>query len=134
MDLSAVQCEVTDPPLEGVQVDDRGLVRDVLSVLQALQHPSKLCKDWHVRPLTTSSKTVGYDISATLDTAACDWQVHFADLDLIKQLDYARVGGVCVRGAGATVQIQVHVAARSVPVMVTQTDIIRVQKRTRWLF
>lgn len=132
MERSPVLCEVTDPPLEGVHVDDRILVRDVISVLQALQHPLKLCKDWHVRPISSSSKTVGYDICATLETSSCDWQVQFSDLDLIKQLDYARVGNISVRGVGPTVQIQVNVAAKSVPVMVTQTDIIRVQKRHRW--
>lgn len=126
--------DASDPPLDGVHVDDRGLVRDVLTLLQTMQHPTRICKDWHVRAITNTSKTVGYEVSATIDTSkSVDWEIHFSDLEILKQLDVARIGQISIRGTGASFHLQVYVTARSVPVMLTQVDIIRVQKRHRWL-
>jgi hypothetical protein len=128
----SVPCKLSDPDLDGVHFDDKPLVRDVISVLQALQNPVRLCKDWHVRVVTNSVKTIGYEVSATIDTKNSDWEVQLSDMDLIKQLDYARVGPICLRGVGISVHLQVYVTSKLVPVMVTQVDILRVQKRHRW--
>ena len=116
-----------EPILDDVQAQDRPLVRDVISVLHAMQNPLKVCKGWAVSLVGTN-----YEITGSVDTKAGEWEIFYEDLDLLRQLDYARVGPVSVRGSGAAVSVRVKVTAKSVPVMITQTDILRVQKRTRW--
>ena len=125
--------DAEDPSLDGVHGDDKGLVRDVLSMLQILQHPTRICKDWHVRVVTNSSKTIGYEVTATIDTSKSpDWEIQFSDLEIIKQLDIVRVGQISVRCTGATSHLQVYISSRSVPVMLTEVDIIKVRKLHRW--
>lgn len=129
--------EIPDPSeasLDGVHADDKGLVRDTLTVLQALQKNKKILKDWHVRVLTNTVQTTGYEISANIETTQkTEWEVHFSDLEIIKQLDFARVGPISLRGIGNTIQIKIHIIAKCMPVMVTDIDIVRLKKRTRWL-
>ena len=128
--------EIADPAdakLSGVHADDKALVRDCLTVLQALHKNKGILKDWHVRVLTNTMNTTGYDLSATVDTSQkAEWEIHFSDLDVIKQLDFARVGPISVRGVGGTTQIKIHIISKCVPVMVTEVDIVRLKKRTRW--
>ena len=118
---------MADPVLDDVQAQDRPLVRDVISVLHAMQNPLQVCKGWSVGLVG-----VNYEITGSIDTKTGEWEIFYEDLDLLRQLDYARVGPVSVRGSGAAVSVRVKVTAKSVPVMITQTDILRVQKRTRW--
>ena len=128
--------EIADPAdakLNGVHADDKALVRDCLTVLQALHKNKDILKDWHVRVLTNAMNTTGYELSATVKTTEKpEWEIHFSDLDVIKQLDFARVGPISVRGIGNTTQIKIHIISKCVPVMVTEVDIVRLKKRTRW--
>jgi hypothetical protein len=120
--------EITDATLDDVHDDDKGLVREVISLLSAMQHPCSVCKSWSVNLVGTN-----YEVNGFIDTkSGSEWEVFYEDLDLIRQLDYARVGPISIRGTGASVHVRVRVTAKSVPVMVTQCDIIRVQKRRRW--
>ena len=128
MDAPArVTVAMPDPALDDVQAQDRPLVRDVISVLHAMQNPLKVCKGW-----TVTLVGVNYEVTGSIDTRTGEWEVFYEDLDLLRQLDYARVGPVSIRGIASSVSVRVRVTAKSVPVMITQTDILRVQKRTRW--
>lgn len=125
------QAYVEDPPIDDiVKTEDQSLVKDVISMLSALQHPNNICKKWSV--VLKPVKTTQYEITGLVDTKCGAWQVSHADLDLLRQLNYSRVGPVCVKGNGTTVEISVTVTSLSERAMVTECDIIRVSKRTRW--
>jgi hypothetical protein len=125
---AAMNAYVEDPELDEVKEGDRKLIKDVISVLSALQHPSKVCKGWSVKPYQSTH----YDVVGHIDTKAGGWEVCYDDLDLIRRLDYGRIGSVSVRVTGLSSQICVRVLSHSERVMVTECDIIRVRKRSRW--
>lgn len=114
--------------LDEVCPEDRPLVSDVISLLSALQRPNKLIKGYIVSP-----KSTHYEIQAFVDTRNGDWEVGFEDLDVLRRLDDNRVRPVTVRATGQSAQIVVGVLKRSERVMLIEHDVIRVQKRARWL-
>jgi len=120
---------VENPDLDEVKSEDRSLIKDVVSVLSAIQHPNRMCKGWSVKPRGTTH----YDVIGNIDTKGGNWVVFYDDLDLIRKLDYARIGSVSVRMTGPlSAEIYVRVTSQSERVMVTECDIIRVHKRARW--
>jgi hypothetical protein len=126
---ATMKAYVENPDLDEVKPEDRNLIKDVVSMLSSIQHPNRLCKGWSVKPRGTTH----YDVVGHIDTKNKDWAVYYDDLDLIRRLDYARVGGVSVRVSGPlSAEIYVRVTSQSERVMVTECDIIRVHKRTRW--
>ena len=125
---AAMKVFVEDPVMDEVKPEDHRLVKDVLSMMSALHYPDKLFKGWHVK----SKGTTHYEVTGCIDTSSGEWEVFYDDLDLIRKLDYARISPVSVRVSGLSAQICVRVLSQSERVMVTECDIIRVQKRTRW--
>lgn len=126
-----MQAYVEDPPIDDVvKPEDQALVKDVINMLSALQHPNNVCKKWTVslKPV----KTTQYEVTGLVDTKGGTWHVSYADLDLIRQLNYTRIGPVLVKGTGSTVEICVTVTSMGERAMVTECDIIRVSKKTRW--
>lgn len=126
-----MQAYVEDPPIEDiVKPDDQALVKDVISMLSALQHPNNICKKWTVtlKPV----KATQYEVTGLIDTKNGTWQVSYSDLDLLRQLNYARIGPVYVKGTGTAVEISVTVTSVTERAMVTECDIIRVCKKTKW--
>jgi hypothetical protein len=120
-----------DPPIDDiVKPEDVSIVKDVISMLSALQAPNNICKKWSVnlKPV----KTTQYEVTGLIDTKNGAWQVSYEDLDLIRQLNYARVGPVCVKGNGSSAEISVTITSLTERAMVTECDIIRVNKRARW--
>jgi hypothetical protein len=126
-----MQAYVEDPPIDDVvKPEDQALVKDVISMLSALQHPNNICKKWTVslKPV----KVTQYEVTGLIDTKCGTWQVSYNDLDMLRQLNYARVGPVVVKGTGSAVEISVTVTSMSERAMVTECDIIRVHKKARW--
>jgi len=120
-----------DPPIDDiVKPEDVSIVKDVISMLSALQAPNNICKKWSVtlKPV----KTTQYEVTGLIDTKNGVWHVSYEDLDLIRQLNYARVGPVCVKGNGSAAEISVTITSLTERAMVTEYDIIRVNKRARW--
>jgi hypothetical protein len=116
---------IDTPELDEVKAEDQGLVRDVIAVLSAIQHPNAVIKGWVVMP-----KTTFYEVVAQMDLKAGVCEISQGDMDLLKQLDTNRVSS-SVRVTGAGGQVVVRVMKRSERVMTTEYDIIRVQKRAR---
>jgi hypothetical protein len=115
-----------EPELDEVKAEDRGLVRDVIAVLSAIQHPNIVIKGWVVNP-----KTKFYEVLGTVDLKAGECEISHGDMELLKQLDRHRVSP-SVRMSALSGQVVVRVTPKSERVMVTEYDIIRVQKRARW--
>ena len=120
--------------VDGVHTDDRNLVREVLSIMHVFYKKNGLLKDWQVRVLTNLTQITAYEVCTTIDTQPNgDWEVQYSDLEMIRELDFARIGPIRVRGTGSSAQLVVYVNSKLVPMMVTHTDILRVsKKRTLW--
>jgi hypothetical protein len=115
-----------EPSLDDVRPEDRNLVLDVISLLSAMQHPHKLCSYWSVK-----AHNARYEITATIDSKAGEWEVFFDDLDTISRLDPPRIR-ISLMSVGQVSTIKVMVQARSERCMQTETDVLRIRKRTRW--
>jgi hypothetical protein len=114
------------PELDEVKAEDRALVRDVIAVLSAMQHPNTVIKGWVVNP-----KTGFYEVLGTIDLKSGECEISYKDMELLRVLDTHRIEP-SVRISGLSAQVAVKVVQRSERVMVTEYDIIRVQKRSRW--
>lgn len=114
---------MTDPALQGVKQEDRVLVRNVIYLLHACKHPERLCLSWSV-----SNTRTGYEVAGFMDPAK-DFEVFKEHLDFIALADPLRVQSISVRRSGETSQVVIRVLSKSEPVMLTEMDIITVQKK-----
>ncbi len=127
-EIEVVQAAGDEPDLDGVKEEDRALVRDVIALMSALQHPGQLCKGWNVNPIGTTH----YEVNGMIDAKQGEWEVFIEDLELLQRLDPFRVKNVSVRATGQATQLRVTVLSRTERVMVTEFDVLRVRKRRRW--
>jgi hypothetical protein len=111
--------------LDGVKPDDRQGVREIISVLHSIQSPSPICKNWTVTPTANSH----YDVVAHLNNNDCE--IFLEDLDLIRQLDNARIVSVSIKFT-PTPHVRVRLASKDVRVCVTECDVLRIRKRRTW--
>jgi hypothetical protein len=115
-----------DPELDEVDAEDRVLVKDVIAVLSAMQHPNTVIKGWMVSP-----KTKFYEVQGSLDLKTGECEISHEDMDLLKQLDLYRVAP-SLRISATSAHLVARVLRKSVRVMVNEHSIVRVQKRARW--
>ena len=87
-----------------------------------------------IKGYIVSPKTRYYEVQAFIDTKNGEWEVGFEGLDVLKALDLHRVRPVTVRVTGQSAQIVVGVLRRAERVMVTEHDVIRVQRKRKWLW
>ena len=113
-----------------VKEEDKNLIQDIISLLDKLQQPKRLCKGWVVNPEKTYYEVIG-NIDTTND-ASGEWEVFLDDMDLIRQLDPYRIPSISLRMNGTTPQIKIRVIPRSERVVIHSTDILRVQKKRRF--
>ena len=120
-----------DPPIEDIVLkEDVNLIKDIISLLSGLQHPDKICKKWNILLRPTRFKQ--YEVTGLIDTREGSWQVDYSSLDLIRQLNYSHITNVSVKGTAGNVEISVIVTSLTERALVTECDVIRVRKRTRW--
>jgi hypothetical protein len=115
-----------EPELEEVQAEDRPLVKDVIAVLSAMQHPNTVVKGWVVTP-----KARFYEVLGSLDLKAGECEITHEDMELLKQLDLYRVAP-SLRISATSAHLVARVTRRSERVMVSEHSIVRVQKRAWW--
>lgn len=126
---STIKITINEPSLQGVKQEDRTLVRNVIYLLHACKHPERLCMSWSV---TNSRAGNEYEITGLLDPSK-DFEIFKDDLDLIKQADPLRVQPISIRKTGDTSQIVIKVLARSEPIMMTELEILTVQKKRKFV-
>ena len=120
-----LKISMTEPSIQGVKQEDRTTVRNVIYLLHACKHPERLCLSWNV-----SNTRNGYEITGLLDPSK-DFEIFKCDLDMISMADPLRVHSISVCKRGDAPQIVIKVLARSEPVMLTEMDILTVQKKRR---
>ena len=125
--LNVASITMAEPALQGVKQDDRLLVRNIIYILHACRHPERLCLSWNV----TNTRN-GYEITGLMDPSK-DFEIYKEDLDLIHATDPLRVQSVSVRKTGDAPQLLVRVLSRGEPVMLTELEVITVQKKRKLL-
>lgn len=124
---STLKITMNEPALQGVKLEDRTLVRNVIYLLNACKHPERLCMSWSV---TNSRSGNGYEVTGLLDPSK-DFEIFKDDLDMIKLADPLRVQPISIRKTGDTSQIVIKVLAKSEPIMMTELEIVTVQKKRK---
>ena len=118
-----------EPELPNVHAEDRVVVRNVLYAAQAcLQGENKL-ENWAV---TLHDKH--YVVNMYL-SGGSDFDVNLRDMQLIADVNPLRVVSVNLSRVGsAAVALRVVVSNRDQPVVITETEVVRLRKRRRFLF
>ena len=122
---STLKITMSEPALQGVKQEDRNLVRNVIYLLHACKHPERLCMSWSV-----ANTRNGYEVTGLLDPSK-DFEIFKEDLDLIQLVDPLRIQSIAVRKAGDAPQILIKVLSRCEPVMMTELEVLTVQKKRR---
>ena len=126
-ELPVAKITMAEPTLQGVKQDDRLLVRNIIYILHACRHPERLCVSWNV----TNTRN-GYEVTGLLDPNK-DFEIYKEDLDLIHSADPLRVQSISVRKTGDAPQLLVRVLSKGEPVMMTELEVITVQKKRKLL-
>ena len=116
--------ETLEPYLDAVKAEDKTLVRDVIRVVQSL----KKCKTWTINVVAK-----GYEILCWVNNQE-DVDITMEELDLIQQSNPLRVQYAGVRFFSATGKgaLRVYVLTQSEPVMIQESTLVRIRKRSRW--
>jgi hypothetical protein len=124
---STIKITMTEPTLQGVKQDDRVLVRNILYLLHACKHPERMCTSWSVTNMRSGS---GYEIIGLIDQSK-DYEIFKEDLDLIKLADNLRVQSISIRKSGDALQIVIRVLSKSEPIMMTELEVMSIQKKRK---
>jgi hypothetical protein len=124
---SKLQITISEPSLQGVKQEDRLTVRNVIYLLHACKHPARMCVSWSV---ANSRDGTGYEITGFLDPSK-DYEIFKEELDLITLADPLRVKSISVGKSGDAPRIIIKVLSKSEPVMMTELDVMTVQKKRR---
>ena len=124
---STLKISMSEPALQGVKQEDRTLVRNVIYLLHACKHPERLCMSWSV---TNSRSGSGYEVTGLLDPSK-DFEIFKEDFDLLKLADPLRVQSISLRKTGDTSQIVIKVLSRSEPIMMTELEVLTIQKKRK---
>lgn len=112
--------------LEGVEMEDRSLVSDVIVLLRTLN----LLKTYNINTVNK-----GYEILSWVPRAENeDMLIDFSDLQYVLEINRLRVQHVSVKipkGNSGPV-IRVIVLSHATQVMLEEHSITRIQKRKRW--
>jgi|APCry1669191674_1035369.scaffolds.fasta_scaffold23811_2 hypothetical protein len=124
--LPCIQISMAEPQIQGVKQEDRAMVRNIIYLLHACKHPERLCISWSV-----SNTRNGYEVIGLLDPKK-DFEIFKEDLDLISLADPLRIQSISVRKTGDTPEILIRVLSKSEPVMMTEIEVLTVQKKRRF--
>lgn len=114
-----------DLGLEGVLEEDRPIVRNVIAALEAVKR-NKLFTSW------TCTVGQGYYL-VTAYMAEGDWELGARELDTVYEVNPCRVVSVSVANQAQRAAVKVKVSDRNQPLMLTETQLVHVRKRSRWL-
>jgi hypothetical protein len=124
---STLQISMSEPALQGVKQEDRSLVRNVIYLLHACKHPERLCVSWNV-----ANTRNGYEVTGFMDSGK-DFEILKENLDMISLADPLRIQSIAIRRTGEATQILIRILSKSEPIMMTELEVLTVQKKRRLL-
>ena len=113
--------------LDGVHEEDKVIVRNAITALQSIKK-DKVLSSWN---LNVDSANKCYVITAFLADIDCEFSTR--ELEILHDISPLRITSVSIGKMGPSVVIRVRVSHRDVPLVITETQIVHVRKRTRWL-
>ena len=111
--------------LDNVHPEDRIIIRNVVAAIEALK-AEKILLSWTVDTAHNS-----YMVNAYINDAV-DCEFSRAELDTIHDVNPLRVMSASVARAGGKLRLKVRVSDRNEPLMLTETQVVCVRKRSRW--
>jgi hypothetical protein len=113
--------------LDNVHVEDRIIVRNVVVAIQALKE-EKILLSWSVDNVPNQN---AYIVNAFInDTVDCEFSR--AELETIHDVNPLRVLSASVARVGSKLRLKVKVSDRNEPLILTETQVLTVRKRSRW--
>ena len=114
-----------DPCLERVHEDDRPIVSNVVAAIQVMKR-EKIFTSW------TCQVCKGcYVIEAHIDDVDCEFSSR--ELDMLHDVNPLRVVSVSVQRQGTKNSLKVRISDRNEPLMLTETQVLHVRKRSKWM-
>ena len=113
--------------LDAVHEEDRLIVRNVVVALQALRRDQRLFSSW-----TVGLQGPCYVVTAFL-LESTDYEVGSRELEMIHDVSPLRVQSVAMGRVGGKHVVRVLVVNKDQPLMLTETQVVHVRKRSRWL-
>ena len=111
--------------LDNVHVEDRVIIRNVVAAIEALK-AEKILLSW-----TVDAANNAYTVNAYI-TDSFDCEFSRADLDTIHDVNPLRVMSASVARVGSKLRLKVRVSDRNEPLILTETQVVCVRKRSRW--
>ena len=114
-----------DACLQGVHEEDRPIVRNVVAAIEHLKK-EKLFTSW-----TCTVAKGHYLVTAYIGDG--DWELGARELDVVHEVNPLRVVAVSVQSQGGRAAVRVRISDRNEPLMMTETQIVHLRKRSRWM-
>jgi hypothetical protein len=112
--------------LESIHEEDRLIVKNIVQVLQSFHKPS-LFSNW-----TCHVGKGCYLITAFFNDS--DWDLSHRELDVLYDVNPLRVLSVALHQQSQKLSLRVKVSDRHAPIMMTETQLVSIRKRSRWSF
>lgn len=111
--------------LDAVDIEDKPLVKDVITVLNSL----KICSGWVVNVVPK-----GYEILGWINNSKEDVTISLDDLDLLQQVNRVRIPIPTIKLLANSNKscVRIIVISHKEPVMVSEQTLLRVKKRKTW--
>jgi hypothetical protein len=112
--------------LDAVHPEDRTIVQNVVTAIEAIK-AEKILTSWEV-----SVAKGCYVVNAFLrDSADCEFSAR--ELEAVHDISPLRIQSVGICRLNGKLSVRVRVADRDTPLMLTETQIVQVRKRSKWL-
>lgn len=111
--------------LDNVHAEDKIVVRNVIAAIETVK-AEKILLGW-----TVEAAKGAYVVSAYVrDDVDCEFSR--AELETIHDVNPLRVLAASVKRVAGKMQISVKISDRNEPLMLTETQVLMVRKRSRW--
>lgn len=116
---------IMEPCLEAVHEEDRPIVRNVISALNILKK-TKIFSSWNCTVVKRFYIITAYFVEG-------EWEIGTKELDLIYDVNPLRVLSVSFQFVNQKHSLKIKISDRDEPIMMTETELVHVRKRTKWL-
>jgi hypothetical protein len=112
--------------LDAVHDEDKVIVRNVISAIQSL----KKDRFWSSWTVVVAS---GCYVVNAFPMENVDFELGSREIDMLHDISPLRVIAVSIGRQGGKVLLRVRVSDKDTPLMLTETQVFHVRKRTRWM-
>ena len=111
--------------MDHVHAEDRIIVRNVAAAIEALK-AERVLNSW-----TVETGPGCYVVNALINDGV-DWEFSKAELDTLHDVNPCRVLSASVGSVAGKLRLKVRISDRNEPLMLTETQVVTVRKRSRW--